>query len=76
MNQTPDNVNQMIDAIRRAMQRRGWRAADLARAMGDHDSHVSVMLSGKREPHASRLQRAADALGMRWDLNDKPSVNK
>lgn len=46
---------------------KGWRGQDLAKALGVTDSHISLLLSGKRMPSVEVLQKLASLTGLSMD---------
>jgi transcriptional regulator with XRE-family HTH domain len=61
---TTDNKFKLIPAIVEARKAKGWTQAELAKTMGVTQTTVSLMESGKREPRASLIEKAMQALGL------------
>lgn len=53
--------------VRAALAARGWTAADLARATGESQMRVSLLVRGCKLPTAAFLARVAGALGTTAD---------
>lgn len=60
---TPADANLLL-RIEVAMRRKGWRQADLARALGVSDGAVSHWLRSRFEPDKTRLLALSKALGV------------
>lgn len=53
-----------IEKLVAARQRKGWLQADLVRASGVTDGHLSQIENGQRRPRPSTIRKLADALGV------------
>lgn len=53
--------------LRRLRREEGLSQADLARAVGVHESAISLLESAGRNPSARLLEKLADRLGMTMD---------
>lgn len=56
------NVAELRDRLQQALDRKGWKAADLVEKTGVPKGAVSYYLAGKSKPKADRLYIMAQAL--------------
>ena len=57
-----NNTGELRDRLQQALDRRGWKAADLVERTGVPKGAVSYYLSGKSKPKTDRLYIIAKAL--------------
>jgi ribosome-binding protein aMBF1 (putative translation factor) len=65
-------VNQNPTAIREAREARGLTQADLAAQVGRSHTYISEIEKGDRDARRELLQSIADALGVDYDLLERP----
>ena len=74
-----DEAKQNIAAnVQALMDDRGWKQADLARAVGESPMRISFLLRAQRLPSAAFLARLAEAFGTTTDrlLTDPRKLSK
>jgi transcriptional regulator with XRE-family HTH domain len=57
-----------VEWLRRQLQRRGWKAAELARRLHMPSGTISRWMTGERQPSSRSCDLLADVLGVDLDL--------
>lgn len=60
----------LIAELERIRTQRGWSKSQMAKTIGVSRQYYHHITTGDRSPGAEVLQRAADALELRWTLTD------
>jgi len=60
----------LLAEIEREREARGWTRARMAEQMGMTRSAYSEVASGRRAVSSTAMQRAAEAMGLRWSLTE------
>lgn len=62
----------MVEALRDALDHKGWTQTELARRMGVHEVTISRFFTGKQIPRPEMLDRIAHVLDARVAIRLEP----